>query len=493
VLISGGVAVKTPTFPGVTSDWFYNYERPGQWGAYHAMYRSQPWVYVLVSKRARSLARLPLKTYIRDDLNRPEAQPSNPYKKLIDKPNPTISTFRFWEWTGSTYDVFGESFWFKRRDRGGRPFELWPMHPTRLSYDGNKDRWIYRDNTGAAAEIKPEDLVHFKSYNPGDDKRGLSPLEPLRATLDAESSAKTATAAFWQNGASPGFVLKHPANLSEPAQKRLKAQVDGEYSGTRNTGKTLVLEEGMEPYPLTINAVDSEYIEGRKLNREEVCAVYDMPPPAVQILDHATYSNITEQMRSLYRDTMGSILAAFEGDLDAQLREPDFADNVYAEFLLDGVLRGDFEQRAIAYSKADYMTVAEKRRAENLPYIDGTDVILVNTATLPLDRLNDPGPIDAGVPGPTNTPPPEQDTEDNAQQRTIRVPAQRLDVGLRAVMGRLGTVIDPADIDEPALIEGLDPTFAQKVIVEVQRAKYHGLPIAELRARLKTITKEIAA
>jgi hypothetical protein len=198
-------------------------------------------------------------------------------------------------------------------------------------------------------------------------------------------------------------------------------------------------------------------------------------------------------MRSLYRDTMGSILAAFEGDLDAQLREPDFADNVYAEFLLDGVLRGDFEQRAIAYSKADYMTVAEKRRAENLPYIDGTDVILVNTATLPLDRLNDPGPIDAGVPGPTNTPPPEQDTEDNAQQRTIRVPAQRLDVGLRAVMGRLGTVIDPADIDEPALIEGLDPTFAQKVIVEVQRAKYHGLPIAELRARLKTITKEIAA
>lgn len=495
MLISSGVAVKTPTFPGVTSDWFYNYERPGRWGAYHALFRSQTWVYVLVSKRGRSLARLPLKTYIRDDLNRPEAPAANPYKRLIDKPNPTISPFRFWEWTSNTYDVFGETFWYKRRDRGGRPFELWPLHPTGMSYNADTDRWEFRNTRLEVTDIKPADLVHFKSYNPGDDSRGLSPLEPLRATLEHETAAKSATSSFWQNGARPGFVLKHPANLSDGAQTRLKKQFESEYSGTSNTGKSLVLEEGMEPFPLMITPVDSEYIAGRKLNREEVCAVYDMPPPAVQILDNATYSNITEQMRSLYRDTMAALISAFESDLDTQLRMPDFADDVYAEFLLDGVLRGDFEQRAVAYSKADYMTVAEKRRAENLPFIEGTDVILVNTATLPLDRLNDPGPIDAGVAGPTNKPPAQDtaDTADNAAQRTIRVPAQRLDVGLRTVMGRLGTVIDPDDIDERSLIEGLDPAFAQKVIAEVQRAKYHGLPIAELRSRLKTIQKEIAA
>ena len=32
--------------------------------------------------------------------------------------------------------------------------------------------------------------------------------------------------------------------------------------------------------------------------------VFDVPPPVVHILDHATFSNITEQMRSMYRDTM---------------------------------------------------------------------------------------------------------------------------------------------------------------------------------------------
>lgn len=496
MLISSGTVVKTPFFPGVTSDWFYNYERPNHWHGYHGMYRRQPWVYVVVSKRARSLARLPLKTYIRDDLNRPEAPPTSPYKQLLDNPNPAISPYRFWEWTSSTYDVFGEAFWFKRRDRGGRPFQLVPLHPTGMQYDDQRNVWNFSNGKADLQGIKPADLVYFKSWNPNPDGRGMSALEPLRSTLEHEASSKAATSAFWQNGARPGFVLTHPSNLSEGAQTRLKGQFDGMYTGAGNTGKTLILEEGMEPKPLTISNEDAQYIESRKLNREEVCAVYDMPPPAVQILDNATYSNITEQMRSLYRDTMAAILRAFESDVDTQLRAPDFAENEYAEFLLDGVLRGDFEQRTTAFSKADYMTIAEKRRAENLPFKEGTDVILVNTATLPLERLNDPGPIDAGAPGNADNPAPADNADnpdDQQSQRTIRVPAKRLDVGMRTVMGRLSRVEDVRDIDEDELTKGLDPQLAASVIVAVHRAQTWEESVPELRARLKTIQKEIAA
>ena len=61
----------------------------------------------------------------------------------------------------------------------------------------------------------------------------------------------------------------------------------------------------MTPHKLELTAEEAQYIETRKLNREEVCAAYDVPPPVVHILDRATFSNITEQMRSMYRDTMG--------------------------------------------------------------------------------------------------------------------------------------------------------------------------------------------
>jgi hypothetical protein len=102
-----------------------------------------------------------------------------------------------------------------------------------------------------------------------------------------------------------------------------------------------------------------------------VCAVYDVPPPVVHILDRATFSNITEQMRSMYRDTMAPRLGLYESVLDTQLR-PDFdpRGDLYAEFLMDEVLRGSFEQRAAAYetmTRIGGMTPAEVRKAENLP------------------------------------------------------------------------------------------------------------------------------
>jgi HK97 family phage portal protein len=473
------ISRKTPTFeftPATTSDWWYDYERKRP-AAYAEMYRRQLWVGVVVSKRARGTARLPLKVYLRDELNRPEAPASNPYAKLLRNPNPGMSTFRFWEWTSSTYDVFGEAAWLKQRDRGGRPMSLAPLHPTGLSWE-REGYWRFDNGTLRLDRIDPADLVWFRNYNPSDMQRGLSALEQLRDTLENEAAARSATSSFWAKGARPGFALTHPNTLSEPAQRRLRAQWDTQHSGAANTGKTLILEEGMTAAQLQLTQEDAQYVETRKLNREEVCAAYDIPPPVVHILDHATYSNITEQMRSMYRDTMAPHLKGFESDIDAQLRAPDFGDDVYAEFLMDEVLRGDFEQRAAAYKAADYMTIAEKRRAENLPFIPGTDIILVNTATLPLDRLDDPGPIDAGEPGSAEDPP-----------AVVRVPARRLDKqSVRSIMGRLAWQKDLSQVDAYTLTDGLSLDEQSAILGALAEAA----DIPDLKARLRALsTKEL--
>jgi len=80
---------------------------------------------------------------------------------------------------------------------------------------------------------------------------------------------------------------------------------------------------------------------------QEGCMVYDVPPPVVHILDHATFSNITEQMRSMYRDTMTGRLEDWESVIDFSLR-PEFfpIGERKANFDMTEVLRGDFETRA---------------------------------------------------------------------------------------------------------------------------------------------------
>lgn len=478
---SGRLVTKTPTFPftpTTTSDWFYDFERARMAAGYDLLYRRQLWVGVVVGKRARGTARLPLKTYLRDDLNRPAAPATDPYAALIRDPCPRtsisrgLSPFRFWEWTSATYDVYGEAFHLKLRDRGGRPYALQPLHPTAMTPRDGK--WDFDNGAVRLLGISRDDLVHFKAYHPTDADRGLSPLEQLRDTLENERAARTATSAFWANGARPGFALTHPNNLSEPAQTRLRAQWDASYSGARNAGKTIILEEGMEAKVLQLTQEEAQYVDTRKLNREEVCAAYDVPPPVVHILDHATYSNITEQMRSMYRDTMAPHLKGFESDLDTQLRAPDFSEDVYAEFLMDEVLRGDFEQRAAAYKAADYMTVAEKRRAENLPYMEGSDVILVNTASVPLDQL-----AAAGAAPPAEPAAPEP----------IQVPATRLDqTSLRSVMGRLSWQADIRQVDPAALVDGLPAELAETVRQAWSQTFVLNQGVPDLKARLRALT-----
>lgn len=375
----------------------------GYWKAHAEIYRSHLWVTAVVNKLAMGEARLPLKVYEHHDLDRPEAK-GHPYQALLRRPNRRHSRFFFWSWTVSTFDVFGESFWGKLRDAGGRPTQLAPLHPTAMhieSLDGDgMPLWRYQNGSIRIDGIPDSDLVHFRSYNPSDIRRGMSRLEPLRRTLEFEDAAQRAQSSFWGKGARPGTLLSMPGNLSQKAADRLKVSWDAVAGGVDNHGKTVVLEEGLKPERWQLTNEEAQYIDSRKLNREEVCAVFDVPPPAVHILDRATFSNITEQLRSLYRDTHAPRLQLFESTLEHELRgavrpgasEPDFGDEVYAEFLLDEVLRGDFEVRAQAYKAADYMTVAEKRQRENLPFIDGTDRIFVNAATVPLDAVEAIGP-----------------------------------------------------------------------------------------------------
>ena len=325
----------------------------GMFAAYGALYRKQLWVATAVRKLAFGTARMPLDVK-RHGQGTDQVPETGGLADLLRHPNEHLDPLRLWLWTSSTYDVYGEAFWFKARDKSGRVRELHPMHPTNVIVRRDPDTgelfYIYSSgvrNVSLLPPIPAADVVPFMGYNPDDLVRGMSVLEPLRDTLLNEDAARRATASWWQRGARPSVALKHPGSLSEPAQERLRKTWDSQHAGADLMGGTAILEEGMEAQIVQLNAEEMQYIETRKLNREEVCAAYDVPPPVLHILDHATYSNITEQLRSMYRDTMAPRFTLFEAALDHHL-VPDFdkSGEVFTRFNMDDVLRGDFEVRA---------------------------------------------------------------------------------------------------------------------------------------------------
>lgn len=415
MLLSNGTFSETalggaaPSYAGTVSYARDNLALNGLNASYGAVYRAQPWISTLVNKIAFGTARLPLKVYERKPDNSRQEARTSPLAALLREPNPRHDPFFFWLWTVSTFEVYGEAIWIKIRPRpGAAPTQLWPLHPANVTVRRNDDGelryyYIYGASAGQFLEWSIGDVVHFRSYNPDDLTRGMSRLEPLRQTVLNEDASRRASAAMWKNGGRPSMAMMTPKTLGEPARQRLKAEINSLHAGVDNWGKIALLEEGLEPKLFPLNAEEMQYIEARQISREEACGVYDVPPPVVHILDHATFSNITEQMRSMYRDTMAPRLGLYESVLNAQLR-PDFnpRGDLYIEFLLDEVMRGAFEQRAIANQAAIFSgqrTPDEVRRQDNLPPLPGGDRLYINAAAVPLDATRS----QQTVPAPRNS------------------------------------------------------------------------------------------
>jgi HK97 family phage portal protein len=126
-----------------------------------------------------------------------------------------------------------------------------------------------------------------------------------------------------------------------------------------------------------------------------------MPPPMVGILDHATFSNITEQHKMLYQDTLGPWLSMIQDEIALQLI-PDFEPvrpgRFYVEFNLREKLTGSFEERSGSIQKgvgAPWMTVNEARAMENRPPIEGGDELV---RPLNVTQNGDQDPIQAEEP-----------------------------------------------------------------------------------------------
>ena len=470
----------------------------GSWSAYGEIYTRQLWVGVVVRTLAMATARNRFEIKKRDSAGG-EKDESGHLAELMARPNDRLSGFELWQWTSSTYDIYGEAFWLKLRDLDGRVRELHPLHPTNVVIKRNDDGDVVFSYRGRADIEWPEDdVVVFKNYNPENLRRGLSNLEGLRMTLLNEDASRRATASWWNRGARPSLVVKHPKTLSEAAINRLSSQIDAQYSGSDNAGRPLVLEEAMEATVVQLSAEEMQYIESRKLNREEVCGAYDVPPPVVHILDKATFSNITEQLRSMYRDTMAPRFEMFESVVDHQLVPDFYKADVFTKFNMDDVLRGDFETRATAVSgliDRGVMKPAEARPLFNLgPAGPEADVLYANAALVPLGSTS-PRPQQVATDG---TLIPQPGGERSAPTRTVR----RRSTTFRSIMGRISRVKANAEDTREALTEehrkALGEFFAEQrdSVIAAASSKASGLftaddwdqPLTELLATLSTAT-----
>ncbi|MFJ3948988.1 phage portal protein [Streptomyces libani] len=347
------------------------------------IWRTQPQVRTVIGFLARNVAQLGVHVFRRMSDTDRERLTDHPLAQLLAEPMPRMTTFRWVERLVSDLALYDNAYAIKLRVDG--QLRLLPVPPTLIRpYGGN---WIMPEyyETAGGRNFPVEDVVHIHGYTPEGLTYGSSPIESLRdVLLESAESAKT-RAAMWRGGARMTGVLKRPETAPEWGAKekaRFREMWRAFSQGGGAEGGTPILEDGMEYVPVGFNPQQAQYIEARKLTREEVSAAYFIPPPLIGILDHATYSNIKEQHAHLYQDTLGPWLVMLEQEFGAQILPDLPGDNtgVYAEFNIQAKMRGSFEEQAAAASTATggpWMTRNEIRARNNLPAVEGGDELIV--------------------------------------------------------------------------------------------------------------------
>lgn len=346
-------------------------------------------VRTVVSFLARNVAQLGMHWYRRISDTDRERVRDHPLAKVFARPNPVLklTPYRLFDNLMHELGIYDNAFWIKLR-RGKRVIGLLPIPAPRMKPKGGNwlapEQWqVWTD--GVWQDVGVDDVVHFHGYDPHDPRVGNSPLNGLRDLLMEEYEAIRSRRQMWRNGARLSGVIERPATAPEwgpTARNRFRRNWRASYAGGgADAGGTPLLEDGMTYKAIGLDPKAAQYIESRKLTREEAAAQYHVSPVFVGILDHATYSNITEQHKNLYQDTLGPWLEQIQQDIHEQL-VPDFddADELYGEFNFGAKLNGSFEEQAKAASTATggpWMTRNEQRARMNLPRIEGGDELIV--------------------------------------------------------------------------------------------------------------------
>lgn len=329
-------------------------------------------VYACVRVLAETVASLPLLLYRRNDGGKERYSDNEWYETLHDRPNPEMTSFVWRETMMSHLTTWGNAYNEIAYDRMGRP-QLWPIRPDRIEalYDERGVKvFDYLSPMGGRRRLKPGTVFHIPGLS-SNGLRGLSPITLHREALGLYQAAQNFGTSFFRNNARPAVVLSHPRNLTPAAIERLSAQMES-LKGSDNAGKTVILEEGLELHEIGIPPEDAQYIETRKFQMQEVARMFRVPPHMVGDLERATFSNIEHQSIDFVVHTIRPWLVRIEQEINTQLLTED---GVYAEFLVDGLLRGDAESRAKALQtlrQNGVISADDWRAIENLNPIGGT-------------------------------------------------------------------------------------------------------------------------
>jgi len=323
---------------------------------------------------AWTTASLPLITYKRlDPRGKERATKHENYNILKESPNPLQTSFDFLSLMSVFQNLWGAGIAEIERNPDFTVKALWPIPPwkVKITVSETTKMLFYKIDMGVG---KPEKVLSydqcivFPSLQ-SSQFEWKSPIQVHRESIGMAQALGEFGARTFGQGTNPAGVLMHPSRLKEQSEKDIKTKFRENYEGLGNSHRLMLLEEGMKFERIGLPPEDAQYLETRKFTVEEIARIYNVPLHMIQHLEKSTSwgTGIEEMTIGFVTFTLRPYLVQWEQEIKKKL----FVDDPvhFAEFLIEGLLRGKLSERYAAYAIArqwGWFSADDVREIENM-------------------------------------------------------------------------------------------------------------------------------
>jgi len=255
------------------------------------------------------------------------------------------------------------------RNQFFEPVALKWLHPVKVEVWMTADGTPFYRHNGEV--LQTTDVFHHKEMSL-DGITGLSPVTCMREQMGLAITTQEHGSRYFSNGAAPGIVLMAPLGATKAQMDQIRDEVNKNHGGVANSNKPFVAYGGLTVSTVSLSNQDSQFLESRKFDIEEIARAYRVPLHLLQSTEKTTsWGSGVEQLNRAFVDySLADRLTRWEQELSmALLTEKDRASGMFFKFDTDELTRGTALERAQThqiYRNIGVESINDVREAEHM-------------------------------------------------------------------------------------------------------------------------------
>ena len=334
-------------------------------------------VYRAVEIISDSVAMLPIKIK-QVDKEHSEIMDEHPLNFVFE--NNLISKFNLIKLLLQSVMLRGNGFAYIHRGADGTAIGLQFLQAedVTISYNKQKQELYYLCNIVSKKKIEACNMIHLIK-NTYDGINGVSVLSYANRSIQLASNTENSANSFFTNGCNLSGVLTVQGQLNDKQRNDIRTSWNQAYA---NGGNGLAILQGNMAYqPIQLNAADSQMLESRQFNVEDIARFFGISPILLGDLSHASYNSIEALQQMFLLHTLQPYITLCEEEFTRKLFKPS-EKNLVVNFDETAMLKTDKEKLANYYAKLlekGVLCVDEVRREMGYSEIGAKDHIIPYT------------------------------------------------------------------------------------------------------------------